>query len=177
MSIQLHNFSDASQNGYGAVSYLRVKDVHDNIHCSFLMGKSRVAPIKESTTPRLELSAAEVAARLERMIRNESDVKIDCSTFWTDSTCVLSYLSNTSKRFKTFVANRVGIIRDISSPSQWRYVDSAHNPADDASRGLSAEALVKSQRWLTGPESCGNLRISGHVLLMHFSQSMIMIRK
>ena len=64
VSIQLHNFPNASQNGYGAVSYLRVKDVDDNIHCSFLMGKSRVALIKESTIPRLELSAAAVAARL-----------------------------------------------------------------------------------------------------------------
>ena len=86
------------------------------------------------------------------MIRNESDVKIDSSTFWTDSTCLLGYLSNTSKRFKTFVANRVVTIRYISSSSEWRYVDSTQNPVDDASRGLSAEALVKNQRWLTGPE-------------------------
>ena len=152
VSTQLHNFADASQSGYGAVSYLRFKDVNDNIHCSFVMGKSRVAPIKETTIPRLELSAAVVATRLERMIRNESDIKIDRSIFWTDSTCVLSYLTSTSKRFKTFVANRVSTIRETSSPSQWRYVNSAQNPADDASRGLSAEALLKNQRWLRGPE-------------------------
>jgi hypothetical protein len=46
----------------------------------------------------------------------------------------------------------VSTIQDISSPSQWRYVDSAQNPADDASQGLSAEALIKTQRWLRGPE-------------------------
>lgn len=136
-----------------------------------------MAPIKETTIPRLELSAAVVAARLERMIRNESDIKFDSSTFWTDSTCVLSYLSSTNKRFKTFVANRAAAIRATSSPSQWKYVDSAKNPADDVSRGLSAEALLENQRWLTGPEFLRKPKITGHVILMKFLQLMIMIRK
>ena len=81
VSTQLHNFADASQSGYGAVSYLRFKDENGNIYCSFVMGKSRVAPIKETTIPRLELSAAVVATRLDRMIRNESDLNIDRSIF------------------------------------------------------------------------------------------------
>ena len=67
-SCQLHTFADASQSGYGAVSYLRFSDEEGNIHCSFVMAKSRVVPLKAITVPRLELSAAVVASRLDRMV-------------------------------------------------------------------------------------------------------------
>ena len=103
------------------------------------------------TIRRLKLSAAVVAMRLEKMVRNENDIRIDTSLFWTDSTCVLGYLNN-SKRFQTFVANRVATICELSSPIQWRYVTSDQNPAADASRGLSADALLNSKCWINGPE-------------------------
>jgi hypothetical protein len=151
-SSQLHHFSDASQRGYGAVSYLRLTNQNAQIHCSFVMGKARLAPLKETTIPRLELSAAVVATRLDKMIRAEIDVPIDASLFWTDSTCVIGYIANEDKRFQTFVANRVAIIREVSSPSQWRYVSTQLNPADDASRGLSADELISNTRWLRGPD-------------------------
>ena len=151
-SCQLHTFADASQSGYGAVSYLRFGDEEGNIHCSFFMAKSRVVPLKAITVPRLELSAAVVASRLDRMVRNESDIPIEGSYFWSDSSCVLGYLYNERKRFQTFVANRVATILETSSPSQWRLVPGKENPADDASRGLSADALLNNKRWFNGPE-------------------------
>ena len=52
MSLQLHHFSDASQQGHGAVSYLRSKDDKGTIHCSFVMGKARTAPLKSIMIPR-----------------------------------------------------------------------------------------------------------------------------
>ena len=70
-SSQLHHFSDASQRAYGAVSYLRLTNQTGQIHCSFMMGKARLSPVKEMTIPRLELSAAVVATRLDKMIRAE----------------------------------------------------------------------------------------------------------
>ncbi len=146
-STQLHHFSDASQQGYGAVSYIRVEDVSGNVKCSFLMGKSRFAPIKPVTIPRLELSAAVVSTKLDKMSRNELSLPIDQSFFWTDSTCVLRYIENTNKRFQTFVANRIATIHDASTPTQWNYVDTHLNPADDASRGVPADSL---QRWIEG---------------------------
>jgi hypothetical protein len=121
VSTQLHTFADASQRGYGAVTYIRFEDIGGNVHCSFVMAKSRVAPLKETTIPRLELSAAVVATRLDKMVRHESDIRIDASQFWTDSTCVLGYLKNKNKRFQTFVANRIATILEASSPIQWRY--------------------------------------------------------
>ncbi|KAK3712744.1 hypothetical protein QZH41_003350 [Actinostola sp. cb2023] len=86
------------------------------------------------------------------MIRHEIDLRIDESIFWTDSTCVLRYVENRDKRFQTFVGNRVSAICEQSSPSQWRYVDTKSNPADDASRGLSADEMLQTQRWINGPE-------------------------
>ena len=64
-------------------------------------------------------------------------------------TCVLRYIENEDKRFQTFVANRIATIHEASSPDQWRYVNTQLNPADDASRGVSADSL---HRWIHGPE-------------------------
>ena len=152
VSAELHHFSDASQVGYGAVSYLRMVNQKGKVHCAFVIGKSRLAPLKSFTIPRLELSAAVLATKLDKMIRKEIDTPIAESVFWTDSTCVLSYISNENNRLHTFVANRVSTIHDASSPSQWRHVDTKSNPADDASRGLEIEDLLDCRRWLEGPE-------------------------
>ncbi|XP_044182749.1 uncharacterized protein LOC114952001 [Acropora millepora] len=151
VSCQLHHFSDASEVAYGAVSYLRLVDSQGNIRCSFLMGKSRLAPLKPLTIPRMELSAAVLSTRLDAMMRQELDIAIHNSFFWTDSTCVLRYLANDDRRYKVFVANRVAAIREQSSPSQWKYVNTKLNPADDASRGLSADAIIEDNRWIMGP--------------------------
>ncbi|XP_044171915.1 uncharacterized protein LOC114974584 [Acropora millepora] len=149
---QIHHFSDASQCAYGAASYLRIVDTDGNIHCSFVVGKSRLAPLKGITIPRLELSAAVVSVKLDNMIRRELDLPIKESIFWSDFTSVIQLIQNQTKRFQTFVANRLSIIHDGSSLEQWRYVDSRSNPADDASRGLTAEQLIRNKRWLHGPE-------------------------
>ena len=69
--------TDASQEGYGAVTYLRVVNENGDVHCAFLMGKSRQTPQKSITIPRLELSAAVVATRLNKMMRCELDIAID----------------------------------------------------------------------------------------------------
>ena len=86
------------------------------------------------------------------MLRKEIGVPVDQSIFWRDSTCVLGYIANQDKRFHTFVAKRIAAIQEVSSPHQWRHVGTKENPADDASRGLSAEALLNNKRWLTGPD-------------------------
>ncbi|XP_051784726.1 uncharacterized protein LOC127528327, partial [Erpetoichthys calabaricus] len=148
---QMHHFADASEDGYGTVTYLVLTNEEGKKHCSFLMGKSRVAPLKQVTIPRLELTAAVVAVKMDKMLKGELQMPLEESTFWTDSTTVLKYISNESTRFKTFVANRISVIRDHSQPSQWRYVTSALNPADQTSRGLSIENFLKSTTWSQGP--------------------------
>ena len=148
LRVQLHHFCDASTVAYGAVSYVRLI----NIHCSFQLGRSRLAPIKPMTIPRLELSAAVVAIRMDSLLRHEMRLEVQDTMFWTDSMIVLQYIKNTAKRFHTFVSNRVAIIHDGSLPSQWRYVDTASNPADDASRGLDAKQMLSRTRWKQGPD-------------------------
>ena len=147
---QLHHFSDASQGGYGAVSYLRLTNQENDVHRSFVNSKSRLASLKKTKISRLELPAAVVATRLDIMIRKEIDIPIDASLFWIDSTCVIGYMSNVDKRFQTFVANRVAKIREVR-PSHCRHIPTRLNPADHASRRLSADELINNQRWLSGP--------------------------
>lgn len=67
-SAQLHHFSDASENGYGTATYLRMENMEKMVHVAFLFGKARVAPLKPVTIPRLELTAAVVAVRVDKML-------------------------------------------------------------------------------------------------------------
>ena len=135
---------------YGAVSYLRLVDMQGRIFCSFLIGKSHLAPLKVTTIPRLELTAATVSVQLNKILTKELQIPIDEVTFWTDSMTVIRYITNESKRFHTYVANRVAFVREESSPFQWRYINSKSNPADEALRGIMADVFVVNGHLLKG---------------------------
>ena len=149
---ELHHFADASEMAYGAVSYLVSKNAEGDIHSGLILAKSHLAPLKKMTIPRLELTAATLSVKLDAKLKEELDLPIKQSIFWTDSTIVLQYIRNEDKRFNTFVANRVATIRDNSDPDQWHYVNTHANPADDVTRGMGANELKANSRWLTGPE-------------------------
>lgn len=114
------------------------------------MGKARVTPLKQVPVPRLELTAAVVSVRTSSQLQRELDYEEITEIFWTDSKVVLGYIANESRRFQIFFANRVQQIQDHTSPDQWHFVDTKLNPADHASRGLSAQQLIKSN-WIIGP--------------------------
>lgn len=151
ITAQLHHFCDACEDGYGAVTYLLLQNENLQMHSAFIMGKARVAPLKTITIPRMELIAATMASRMDILWKKELHMSLQKSVFWTDSASVLKYIRNETTRFKVFVANRVSEILKSSQPSQWRYVDTASNPADVASRGVKVEAFLKDRLWLTGP--------------------------
>ena len=151
-SIELHHFTDASVSGYGTASYLRFTDVENRIHCSLVMGKSRVASLKTVTVPRLELTAATLAVKVNKQLREELPLPINDVVLWTDSTVVLRYLRNTTRRFQTFVANRLQLIHDSTTPSQWRHVPTHLNPADLASRGIHELGTGAANRCASGSE-------------------------
>ena len=146
--VELHHFADASQKAYGTVSYVRVISADGSIHCSLLMSRARVAPIKPITIPRLELSAAKLAVEVGVEMTSALDVEVDDVVFWTDSTTVLKYVNNETTRYHVFVANRLAAIHDGSKKEQWRYVPSKENPADQVTRGAQCETAT----WSQGPE-------------------------
>lgn len=144
-------FSDASTAAIGAVAYLRSLDSDSQYHVGFLLGKSKLAPRPAHTVPRLELCAAVLGIEMYELIRDELDIKIDNVKFFTDSRIVLGYIHNTSKRFHMYVANRVTRIRLSTRPNQWHYVATELNPADKATRFVSA-AELKNTEWFNGPD-------------------------
>ena len=149
--LELHCFSDASEYAYGAAVYCRYV-VEGTAVVSLLMAKSRVAPLKLVSIPRLELTAALVSCKLQKFVVEELDRQPDEIHFWTDSTTVLRYLENRSARYKTFVAHRVLAVQQMSEVKQWHYVPTKVNPADHASRGIWANEDGKLATWLQGPE-------------------------
>ncbi|XP_014678757.1 PREDICTED: uncharacterized protein LOC106818575 [Priapulus caudatus] len=150
ISRQLHVFADASEEGYGMCAYLRQEDSDGRVQVSLVLARGRVAPLKYVSIPRLELTAAVMGARLANTVLTELGVKE--VHYWTDSQTVLRYLQNDSMRFKTFVANRVAVIRDLTEPNQWRYVRTCNNPADEASRGQRIDEFLGNERWVNGPD-------------------------
>lgn len=149
--IELHGFSDASLRAYGCCIYLRAINLDGTISTSLLCSKSRVAPVKTVSLPRLELCGAlllaEMIARLRRII------KLNISSFhcWTDAKIVLHWIASHSSSWVTFVANRVAKIQEVDN-LRWHHVISDHNPADFSSRGALPETLLSSRLWINGPE-------------------------
>ena len=90
--------------------------------------------------------------KLSHAIRDELDLVVNKSIYWTDSMRVLKCIHNQTKRLHTVESNRLTIIHDSSTPQEWRYVNRDGNPADDGSKGLKLGALIKNNRCLIGPE-------------------------
>ena len=143
-------FADACEYAFGACAYLRWCKEDGTFEIRFVAAKSRVAPLKKLTIPRLELQAALLAARLSKTIQKESRLKFKEIIYFTDSTIVLAWIQRTSREYKQFVSSRVGEIQSISDPKQWRHIPGEANVADDVSRGISVREL--NCRWQKGPE-------------------------
>lgn len=151
IQIELHGFSDASDKAYGACLYIRCIDKSKNICCFLLCSKSRVAPLKRLTTPRLELFGALLLARLTDRVKQFINLNFDQIYYWTDSTIVLAWIQSESRKFKTFVGNRVSEIQEISHMHNWYHVKTNDNPADLISRGTDIHILNTSNLWWHGP--------------------------
>ena len=123
-----------------------------HVNVSFIISKTRLAPIKTLTIPRLELQAAVVATRLKSKILEEIDYEVDETHFWSDSKRVLHYLSNTQRRFSTFVSHIVAEIVSNSDVREWHHISGAMNVADDCTRGKEIHELTPQCRWISGPE-------------------------
>jgi hypothetical protein len=148
---QLHVFCDASERVYGSVAYLKTESRDGKSCVAFVAARSRVAPMKCVSMPRLELSAALIGAQLADTISKEITMPIESVTLWSDSTTVLSWLQSDSCRYKVFVGTRVSEIQDLSDIQNWKYVKTEDNPADDLTRGKTLTELCAPSRWRDGP--------------------------
>ena len=149
--VELHGFGDASKVGYCACVYIVSKN--STMKSSHLIcSKTRNAPIKEMSIPRLELTASYLLAKLMALVIKFHDhIKFDKLVYYSDSTTVLHWVQSNHKQWTVYVANRVKDINLLSSPDDWKYVRTDQNPADLGSRGLDASELVGNDFWFHGP--------------------------
>lgn len=150
-AVELHGFCDASLDAYGAVVFARVCDASGNVHVHNLCAKSKVAPVKVVSLPRLELCGAALLVKLLGDVKQAmiwENVEVCC---WCDSTIVLSWLNAHASEFTVFVANRTAEIQRNVAAEHWRHVPSEDNPADCVSRGITANQLLTHTLWWSGP--------------------------
>lgn len=112
---ELHGFSDTSANAYVACVYYKEIDVEGNIKVHLLCAKSKVAPLKTQTIPRLELCGAVLLVQLMKKVVDALKFTAKRVFYWTDSSIVLSWLQGADKKWKVFVANRIAEICETTN--------------------------------------------------------------
>lgn len=148
----LHGFGDASTKAYCAVVYLVYVLDDGSRHVKLLASKTRVAPLKQLTIPRLELMSAVILTQLVETVKNALSAQLDIKgvTYWLDSKTALCWIQNRGE-WKQFVRHRVNSILGKTEMKYWRHCPGEYNPADIGSRGTSADALKKNKLWWEGP--------------------------
>ena len=153
-NIVIHGFCDASDVAYSAVIYV-VGEIKDEIISCFVTSKTKVAPIKKISTPRLELCSCLLLANLMFKVIQALDgvVNVSSKVCWNDSVDALCWIKNPDKRRMVFIENRVRKIRMLTPPEVWRYIPTDVNPADVASRGIRTRRAVQKEfsKWMSGP--------------------------
>lgn len=149
--IQFHVFSDASEAGYGACMYARSTEVNGRIRTLLISAKSRVAPLKRISLPRLELCAALLAARLYAKVSTALRMEGTPCWFWSDSTVTLHWIQAPPNTWQTFIGNRTSEIQHLTHGHSWNHVKGVDNPADHISRGMLPRDFITNTSWCGGP--------------------------
>ena len=149
-TMQIHGFSDASESAIGAVVYVRTVYENGIMDVKLVASKTKVAPVKKQTIPRLELAAATLLAKLVDSLLKALDWKVEVF-YWVDSMTTLHWIRN-DRMWKPYIQHRVNEIRDVSLPESWNFCPGSLNPADLPSRGISGQQLSNGSLWFSGPE-------------------------
>lgn len=150
-TIELHGFSDASQLAMSAVVYIVTNSPSTGAKSALVCAKTKVAPLKQLTIPRLELTAAVLLAKLIGQTQRTLQLPVTSTHLWTDSQVTLTWIKAPASRWKDYVRNRVLQIQQLTAHAQWRHVPGTSNPADGPSRGLNTQQLKDHPIWWTGP--------------------------
>ena len=151
-SQQLQVFTDPSNIATSAVIYMRSTTTEGNVIVNYVISKSRVAPIKQTSAPKLELEAVLMGAELDRFVAAEMTINFSSVHFWTDSTATLEWI-NSDKLQNVFVANCVNKILEHPRAEEWKHMPGKSNPNDLGTRGLKQSEL--EEKWL-------QFRFQGH---------------
>ncbi|XP_033212283.1 uncharacterized protein LOC117169883 [Belonocnema kinseyi] len=168
--MQLRGFSDASQNAHGTWFYY-LRTLNEQGYFSVLLcSKSRVAPVKTISIPRLELCAALLLSKLYKNDIKSLKIKFGKVVFWSNFTIVLNWINKTPYKLKTFETNRVAEIQGITEAADWRHVPTKDNPVDFISRGQLPMDVLNNRVWTNGPlsEFVLNTTHSFHCFLFSF---------
>ena len=145
-------FSDASEDAFGACAYARWEKKDGSYESRLIAAKSRLAPIKRITMPRLELNGALMAARIQQFIVSElPSIQFRRKYFIVDSEIVRAMIQKESYGFKTFTGVRIGEIQATTEKTEWHWVESSLNIADIISRGSAASDIGIDSEWQNGP--------------------------
>ena len=150
LTVELHGFCDASEVAFSAVVYIRCTYSNSPTTCRLVLSKTRVAPLKTQSIPRLELSGAVLLTEILDSTSETLEIPKSVSA-WCDSTIALAWLNGCPRDYQTYVANRISKATSLFPPSIWKHVPTQDNPADCASRGLTARELKEHRLWWTGP--------------------------
>ncbi|GBO05633.1 hypothetical protein AVEN_208560-1 [Araneus ventricosus] len=154
-SLTLHTFCDASKLAYATCIFLRAEK-EGKVTYQLIQARSRIAPLKGISIPRMELLACNIGARLANSVKKDLNLVDIESFFWSDSMDALYWIKKEGP-WMTFVSNRVNEIRRLSEAYEWKFVPGTQNPADLPSRGCSVKTLLKKQ-WYEGLPWLGDSR-------------------
>ncbi|XP_017476429.1 PREDICTED: uncharacterized protein LOC108366518 [Rhagoletis zephyria] len=146
--VQLHTFVDASENALAAVSYFRI-EYNSKFTTCLVAAKTKVAPLRPLSIPRLELQAALIGARLANMVVNSHKMHFEKRFIWSDSKTVLHWLQGDPRRYQQYVMFRIAEIQETTIPNEWRWVPTNLNVADIATKPKPCHEV--SQQWIHGP--------------------------
>ncbi|XP_062702144.1 uncharacterized protein LOC115263739 [Aedes albopictus] len=149
-SLQIHIFVDASEAAYSCVGYFRLV-AEASVQVALIGAKTKVAPLKTLSIPRLELKAAVLGARYMESVQTNHSFPIAQKFYWSDSSTVLAWIRSDHRRYNKFVELRIGEILTLSDPSEWKWIPSKTNVADLATKWNKGLSFQPGSEWFRGP--------------------------
>ncbi|XP_062714141.1 uncharacterized protein LOC134290926 [Aedes albopictus] len=148
--LEVHVLVDASDSAYACVAYYRL-ETENGVQVSLICAKTKVAPLKVLSIPRLELKAAVLGVRILESIQGYHTYQISRRFLWSDSSTVLAWIRSEHRRYNKFVAVRIGEILTVTDVKEWKWVPSGMNSADLATKWKKGPNFSSTSSWFSGP--------------------------